>query len=272
MKLALIPPVSQIQTVNRSTYQLVLPQVCAQYPDYNHQYMYESGRNDFIILDNGVAEGELVNEDSLMTLARELVADEVVAPDTMYDAKKTVQQFVEFNDYAYDWWTDHGTHHRGPGLMYVAQGSTEEEILDGVADVLSRSTMLSSIGLPRHLLATLNDGAEFHPANPYARIDLAVDLYLNFLNKSSYRPFDIHFLGAAPSFIREASMVRKLCPWVRGMDTSAPYNYAHAGINLAKQSSEVVNRPEAYFKLEGLDQQLVDTNISVMLDWAHGVG
>src|ERR1700748_2794438 len=121
MRLALIPPVSLIDDIFNTNYQMVLPHIA--HLNYIAAYRSARKRGDFLILDNGAAEGETPSLADLMTAAQDYMANEVVVPDVLGDADQTralaedFGEFIEryhFNDLF--------------GYMGVVQGRTIDEI------------------------------------------------------------------------------------------------------------------------------------------------
>ena len=70
-----------------------------QFPDYRSFILdqkHEKGK--FITLDNSAAERSLVTEDALIEICRELMPDEVIAPDILFEKDKTIQSAIKFRD------------------------------------------------------------------------------------------------------------------------------------------------------------------------------
>jgi hypothetical protein len=140
-------------------------------------------------------------------------------------------------------------------LGLVCTGRSAEEAFDFALGMVDQwPDKIDVLYLPRLLVTEEYRGA---------RIDLATNLH------EVFSDIEIHFLGANSKFIEEMKYAGEL-GIVRGMDTSAPYNYAFAGQEL--DGGEQVNRPEGYFNLMSnqFDLRLVQYNIEVAQNWAQG--
>lgn len=272
MKLALITPVSFLgHATSRSNYHLVLPELLMAYPEYYHAYAILAENPDhYLILDNGAAEGELVNNETLLKLATSLGVDEVVAPDVLRDRDGTVTRSLEFLlEYGIGF---RDGRYRELNIGIVGQGDNAKEAKLCIAEIVSHgvSDPIKTIHIPRLLVK----GRETR----YARIDLAMD----FKREFRYNKYDIHLLGASPVWpkeIRAAAGTRI----IRGMDTSMPFNYAYAREWLEGTTKQVW-RPPGYFDLRraqfygsGVGKRqgttrgdILDTNLEVVFQWARG--
>ena len=132
--------------------------------------------DEFIILDNGAAEGLEYGAKHLLTLADQVGATEVVIPDTIKDANDTLAKAQYFARYA-------KPEHQ---YMFVLQGSTTEEVRFCLA-ALDNGNMFSyvtTIGIPRHF----SDISE----------TFRYELLLYMIEEHFQDKFYIHFLGASP--------------------------------------------------------------------------
>jgi hypothetical protein len=248
VKAALIPPKGYFDTALRSDYHLAL----AQIDDPTYKAVYSSLPEDhYLILDNGAAEGQPVNDERLGAMSMLYAANELVAPDVIGDAKETLTTTRQF-------WR------RSPALgieqimMVVIQGRSMHELyqmVDNVAETYANAVM----GIPRHTIITCD--------NVYARLHL-----LRYIERTIGKDVKVHLLGTAPSYPTEIRLVAEDYPWVRGVDTSMPYNYAIHGYSLAKDAASVViPRPVGYFEKDWqIDRGLLDENINTYLEWASG--
>lgn len=248
MKVGLIPPAGQEIWILKSDFHLTLAQR-AQDKNYKAAYDTAYKRGDFIIVDNGANEGEAVLPGALTLAVKKLHGSEVVLPDVFYDPASTLARAEEYIVQYDDWKVRN---------MVVAQGRTVQEIKSMICKLSNRKfRRVGTIGLPRHLLETLN--------LPAVRIDLA-----NWIHDTFGQTFSIHLLGTShlwPSEVKRAAMY---APFIRSVDTSLPFNYAIANkqLDMAKVTDNI-KRPNSYFA-DGwhLDPVLVDDNINTLMDWA----
>lgn len=272
MQLALIPPVCVLGTTYRTRYQLALPHMLRSNEEYYLAYKFMCHWNHHVIMDNGVAEGEdkFTNKE-LIDLALEIRASEVVAPDVLGDSKATIERSIEFlNEFS---WQRLGVSPERLSVEplrvgIVAQGRTLAEAVNTVDTLLTKfPDLISTIFVPRLLIETTG--------NKFARLDLVRRLMISY---NCTLPF--HFLGASPLWISELKTVAET-RLVRGMDTSAPYNYTLAEEYLHAPGKEV-SRPDNYFetplnqfrnaKHRKVDRkEMLGINLNTILEWASGV-
>lgn len=248
MRLALIPPTSLLTASPNTNYHLMLPQLVGNWW-YSSLFKFRGiDSEQYVILDNGAAEGCDVTPDVLMDCADKYRVDEVVMPDVMYDTLATSIKVIDFLKEL------QGREHTYK-LGLVVTGRSETEAFEFALQMMDQyGDKVDVLYLPR-LLVTKE--------NPFTRIDLAQDL----LDLFPYE--EIHFLGANSLFIREMQEAGKL-GIVRGMDTSAPFNYTFHGQKMDEESS--CNRPEGYFDLHAskFDWHLLQYNIGLAQEWARG--
>lgn len=242
MKAALIPPVGYYKLTYQSDYHLALAHL--DDPAYIHIYRNVPSMQ-YVILDNGMAEGVNVGADRLIRRANAMYVQEIVLPDVMKEGEATVSLARHFLD----------NYSMPPHVRYMAvmQGHSRDEALrcmDGLLDI----SAIHSIGIPRHFLETFGDR--------YARIKI-----LNELKDSGKA---VHLLGTSAVWSSEVLAVALEHPWVRGVDTSMPFNYAIARVEL-KDGAEPVSRPELYFdRRRTIDLGLLQANIDTYLGWVNG--
>jgi len=249
VKAALIPPKGYFNTARRSDIHLVL----AQIEDFTYRNMYQHLDGDnFIILDNGAAEGDAVPDGHLMTMAATLGPNEIVLPDVMEDAERTVlrtkaflwtfRPFIQDNVDAF-------------GFMAVPQGYNVGEMKDCIKEFIQFEE-IKTLGIPRHLVAKDHMGR-------YVLCD--------WLEKEKlHTRFAVHLLGTSGDYPTEIRYIATDFPWVRSVDSSMPYNYTIAGQRL--EDKHKVTRPEGYFEKDWkLNDVLLQHNIDVYMRWARGV-
>ena len=251
MKLALIPPFSGMHFLTSAySYHMMLPQLVHN-PLYAEKYRHLS-QGHFVMMDNGAAESKMLNNKDLMEVASEYKPSELILPDIKGDALGTLSLIKEFLSLR-------PRHNLYPdmSLVAVAQGRTGIE-LQRMIEVIADMRRVTTIGIPRHLLATIGNNA--------ARLTLA-----KWITKRYNHRFEIHFLGAAPAWPYEIFFAREL-GIVRSMDTSMPFNYALNNLALRDDRLNIA-RPDNYFEAEFTVQQdeLARRNCTIMHQWATGV-
>lgn len=246
MKLALIPPFTCMGAIGHTDYQLLLPQNISnkRYANAYHRFRREG---HFMILDNGVAEGVETSPEELHELAYHMMVNEIVVPDVLGDVEQTLSLATHFHKYA-----DIKFHYMG-----VVQGQDLDECYDCV-NRFATLGYIRTIGVPRHLLTTINENARFH--------------VVQYIRSTFGQRFNIHLLGTNPMFMREFEAFGRSYEAfnVRGVDTSAPFTYGMAGVSLL-DTSEAVHRPDDYFNQVIPDPAFMYSNITIMKDWTYGI-
>lgn len=230
MKLAIIPPRRWSSLLAGRDYNLVLPEQL-EYEPFGEALKELEG---FKILDNGVAEGTLTSRQKLMELARTHMVNEVVLPDCLYNMAQTVKLTREFLDWVYESTPyDPRSAHE---FMGVAQGSSYEEVHECIRQM--RSLDIDVFGIPRHLCTTIGKDARYRIISEWRHNPGLSGKHIQF-----------HLLGTNPAYIYELSHYGKAfrTMGVRGVDTSAPFTYALAGLRIDKGDN--VSRPENYLTL-----------------------
>jgi len=219
---------------------------------YRHQkyrdfYRTRSEEGDFVILDNGAAEGLEYGAKHLLTLASDLAISEIVIPDTIGDANETLAQAQYFARYA----------HPAFKYMFVLQGSTEEEVMFCLKalDNGNMFTYITTIGIPRH----------FYSIDEGFRVTLTELL----IRENFNHKFDIHFLGANAwsKEVKELSYTTKEHEGFRGIDTSLPIYMGLEELDILIDS--YIKRPSDFFTRSDDNPAVINDNIDTYLNWAR---
>lgn len=244
MKLALIPPRSQLNTSTGTGYHLLLPQHCNDQAYYDH-YQRMRANGDFLMLDNGAAECVEFAIEDIMRYAHQYMVNEVVIPDTLQDWEASLKSVRAFEKYA--------SENSQFNYMAVVQGRSWEE-LEACAGDYGWIDYVDTIAIPRHVESTVAPGTRLHMVK-----------YI-----SEYVGGNIHLLGTNPEHMNELGDLGDIYRAynVRGIDTASPYYYAmgHSVIN----HGTVYRRPDDYFTKAVLDPTLVEANIALMKSWVYG--
>lgn len=247
-----IPPFSMLEVAGKKKYQLMLPHLLNS-PAY-HEFMVRMSFDPYkyVILDNGANEGVDVSFEQLAAIARHYAVDELVLPDVMGDYSLTEQRAEEFIS-ASRYLLPHSTR-----LGFVLHGSSVDDVIINFA-ILRRQKLFLSVDVI-YLPRMLGKGDELT-----ARVEIAKQIRPMLQHKP------IHFLGAVPEFVAEGMTIRREVPWVRSMDTSAPFVYAlrHKPID----GGEVLRRDHSsYFssRMNPIERQLAIANCEMMNRWISG--
>jgi hypothetical protein len=250
MKAALIPPKGYYNSTAQSDYHLML----AQNTDPEYIGMYSSLPPDnYIIMDNGAAEGATVRDNILLHRATAMGVDEVVVPDEIGDSEGTIARAHRFFGAA-----QKDAHWQKYKYMGVVQSQGDH---GGIMECIhSFAEMpINVLGVPRHLVT--ND--------KYARFNI-----LSMIKGYGFhKRFEVHLLGTNPKWSAEISVIQEVHPWVRGVDSSLPYNYSIVGERLTAKfrDNNPIARPEGYFDtIRKIDPDLLQDNIDTFMRWARG--
>jgi hypothetical protein len=252
MKAALIPPKGFFGTVRASDYHLVLAQI--KDPAYIYTYidLVESG--DYIILDNGAAEGRTVKDEYLIQRAVQYGANEIVVPDVLGEPEQTLERAHKF------WEVAHSECFSTKRAKFMGVVQSQGDLGSMIKCVEGFAEMpITTLGIPRH----------FVDKDKYARYN-----FLSWLRNNGYdKRFEVHLLGTNPRFPTEICTLNEVHPWVRGVDSSLPYNYTIAGLKLDGKNHPDggINRITGYFDVQqNIDVSLLDANIATFMRWARG--
>lgn len=184
----------------RLGYHLVLAQYVLSDSRYAHFYrkLHEAGH--FIMLDNGCAEGITLSPQKLIEAANAVGADEIAMQDVWEDSDKTLEVFRSLEPWV-------PAKHR----MIIPQGRTKEEWMACLKEML-RVSACRTIGVPKHLEGKggrANILEEFAHHVPW-----------------TMREHEVHLLGVWDNPIVEVKDLVKRLPWVRGIDSAAPFAWA----------------------------------------------
>ena len=246
MRAALIPPKGYEAWALESTIHLVLPLApLLKSTSYLHTYATARKRGDYIILDNGCAEGELVDGATLINFARYIRANEIVAPDVMSDAGETLEATVSFlRDYpeASDY-----------NIMAVLQGSTPED-REFLLEQFVKHDAITAIGIPK--VHVTEEGSE-------VRKDIA-----RMIHKVSKDRFQIHLLGLSKAYPTEMRDVNFRAGSIRSMDSAQPFKVTELN-HLLVSDPDATRRPTYFTHKKEVNAATLRMNINTFKEWAE---
>jgi len=87
--------------------------------------------------------------------------------------------------------------------------------------------------------------------------------------RGNYPSYQVHLLGTNPSYIKELRVHATdfAIAGVRGVDTSAPFNYAWGAKSMLE--GQHCGRPEYYFEINLPTTQALDYNIQLLKAWTN---
>jgi hypothetical protein len=247
MQAALIPPIPHLEEAKGRKYHLVLAHLLLSNSTYMEFYKKEAENGAFIILDNSAHEmtsGQPIW--TLLTLARQVGAKEIVMPDTLFDARETIlgafEAIMLLSSTAY---IDQAQSYR---YMFVPQGTTYKhwrECLDGLSLLIEGTNRTFPKILSKGITVGLSKDYETWPGGLYRLLNEDVIPWADQYNAQ------IHLLGWG----RDLWALENISEWfgdrVRSVDSAKPYVYATQEIALNPKNGvipEYPKRPVGYFE------------------------
>lgn len=204
MKLALICAPSEFETLDflKLGYHLVLADRILIDDKYAAYYQNKAAEGNFMIVDNGAAEnGESIPFNNVLEAANLVNADEVALPDVLKDREATTALH-------YDWYDKVPAINR----MVIPQADSIMNWLACLEDMMDVFDF-RTVGIPKHL-------------DDY--IGGRTSILEEITRRGWQEDLNFHLLGCHNAPLKEIRDVYKKFPWVRGIDTAAPFAYAQA--------------------------------------------
>jgi hypothetical protein len=245
VRAALIPPRGLEKTALASDLHLVLP-----FPElvanqvYVETYIQARRRGDYVILDNGCAEGNLVSNKQLMDFAAVIQPHEIVAPDVLDDASRTWELTSYFladvpnvTDY---------------NIMAVLQGTTLPERIE-LLRAFATVDAITAIGIPK---------IQVRKTQSPARLQMAQIIQNLFPDR-----FQLHLLGLSHAYPTEMHGI-VFPDYVRSMDSAQPYKVSEVGKIMSTTHADAKRRDDYFTRYQPVDEVLLRRNIRTFLRWA----
>ncbi|HEY7414532.1 MAG TPA: hypothetical protein VH593_05025 [Ktedonobacteraceae bacterium] len=264
MRVGLIPPISLLPEYGKGNLHLLLAHLFGD-DRYRDHYRSERRRGAHLIVDNSAHEkGEGIDSANLLDAAHDVLAQEIVVPDVLFNTWSTIQRAKEA----------HGTWLRGkrklrrqfskldPTLMYVPQGNFPEqwaECLWGLCQLHSDSVWDHSIR-KGFSIGVSKDYEAWEGGLPF--------LFGKHLVPARRRyGFNVHLLGWGRN-LADLTYLRRKYPWVRSIDSAKPFVYGlnEMEIHLNKVA-EYPGRPINYFFMDKFTEEMkrcMQYNIAVL--------
>lgn len=245
MRVIPIPPLSMTAFMELSDAQLMLPLTeILKDTRYARCLAAATQRSDYLILDNGEAEGKRIDWKHLLSIAEAYGVSEIVLPDVMGNAEETLQAIKQV-------WFGRPQQYR---YMGVAQGENGTQVREMIEYLISLG--VQTIGLPRHMVRS----------RPQARLEILQWMTLTGQDTLA----EIHLLGMNPTFPGELELIRQegYSDVVRSVDTSMPFVAALANRELRHNQDILPPRPEGYFLAEFTEEQTAQAMRN--LRWLRG--
>lgn len=218
MEVATILPQQYLSLIRQEKYHMCLANLIEApgMETYTEFYMNQGfNRTSYLIMDNGLIEGNPRPIEELIHKAQYLHADEFILPDVFRNSKATLEAIQG----AYELGKSSGIK-----MMAVPQGNTLDEWLDCASEIIGNFREIKVLGIPKVLVDIAGRDGRL--------------LAIRKLEEKSpmLRHKEIHLLGCWQTplellFIDKAQR-SGLIPKVRGVDSAIPYVFARAGVRL----------------------------------------
>ena len=253
MRFFVIPPTNHMDLALKGTAGIYcLAHLYLQNENYRKFFIEQREKGVHVLLDNSAAEKSLVTQDSLIEIVKELNPHLVVAPDHLFDADKTLEEFHSFVDRMNkEGLTD-------TKIFACPQGSTKEEWIRCYKEMLNeplvRKIGLSKISVPKAFLGECGTDQGILEGR---------HLCVDYLMKNNLLVKPIHCLGMGDP--REYSYYKNI-PMIETTDSCYTVLAAYNGIDFTNDDFRRIPTPHEYFDYQLNNDQLeiAERNISWM--------
>jgi hypothetical protein len=256
MDIALIAPYSYLDVQDGLRMQMMLP-VGLDNENYSSRYMtWGKDPSKYVILDNGMFEGNALPTGQLLDIASRYHVDEIVMPDKQANGYESL--LMQKNFYAH-WNAQAMTGTYDTKLMAVVQGGPDH--IDRIAEWSTSIPGRITLGFPRRMTERKDQA--------YSRLE-----QIEYTIRKYGKQFEIHMLGMSRRWPGEVlAAARQFGPYIRSMDTSAPWVYAAKGLKLPTNISEIVDREDDYFTADKSRYPIliVSDNLEILDGWSKSV-
>lgn len=243
MKTATILPTPYLSLIAYDKYHMCLAHLLGQDEGYTEFYkLLGKDKDKYLIMDNGVIEGDQRPITELVKKAMYVGADELILPDVFMDKEATIEKSYAALQYI---------HGNFPiRVMAVPQGKTIDEWLECAITMIDWD--IDCIGIPKVLTQIGGRDARLHVLHELG---------------NKLRGLDIHLLGCwstpLEATLVERSVLNGNIRPVRGIDSAIAYVYSREGILISD-----ADRPSGHidFSAHDADKELLKRNIKLWKD------
>jgi len=255
MDFYVISPVSNLEPMKMGDRIFVLAHLWVQFPQYR-EFIYsliDEEPERWITLDNSAAERALVTEDVLIQICHELMPNEVIAPDVLFDKDQTIKNARDFHYRLQredlDWRID---------MFFCPQGKTKADWLDAYAWGLEQDWIqtigFSKIAIPQAFVSNWKDDQSIKEAR-----HMAYDLLkgMDMLKKP------IHCLGQGDP----TEFAYYNHPMMRSTDSVFPILAAAHGQDFEKDHTTRIPTPHNFletYDMSQIDMSIVKSNVEFL--------
>ena len=257
MDVYVISPLSNLEPMKLGNRIFVLAHLWVQSPEYRAFILDRKEEGYWITLDNSAAERALVTEDILIEICRELMPDEVIAPDVLFDMRQTMQNARKFRD-RMDEEGLLGT----IDIFFCPQGSSKQDWLTAYKWGLQQDWInvigFSKIAVPNAWLENYTDDQGIKEARHMA---------YDYLKEQDLLTKPIHCLGQGDP----TEFAYYDHPMMRSTDSVYPVFAASLGQDFSVDHTTRTPTPHNFletFDMSNVDLELVQTNVAFLFNQA----
>lgn len=245
MDFYVISPVSNLEPMKLGDRIFVLAHLWVQSPEYREFILQRKAEGAFITLDNSAAERALVTEDVLIQVCKELMPNEVIAPDVLFDMHSTIENAMFF----YVRMVKEELADK-IDIFFCPQGATKEEWLHAYEWAINKSWIntigLSKIAVPKAWLEDFSDDQQIKEAR---------HMCYDYLKANNLLKKPIHCLGQGDP----TEFAYYDHPMMRSTDSVYPILAASLGQDFNKDHTTRTPTPHNF--LETYDMSMVDVGL-----------
>jgi hypothetical protein len=258
MDVYVISPVSNLEPMKLGDRIFALAHLWVQFPEYRAFILDQKEQGKYITLDNSAAERALVTENILIDICRELMPDEVIAPDVLFNKYETIVNAISFRNRM-----------EREGLLgtidifFCPQGESKQHWLDayqwGLAQDFVNVIGFSKIAVPNAWLDNYTDDQGIKEARHMA---------YDYLKAEGMLLKPIHCLGQGDP----TEFAYYDHPMMRSTDSVYPVFAASLGQDFSVDHKTRTPTPHNFletFDMSNVDMQLVESNVQFLKNQAN---
>jgi hypothetical protein len=258
MDVYVISPLSNLEPMKLGQRIFALAHLWVQSAEYRAFILDRKEEGYWITLDNSAAERALVTEDVLIEICRELMPDEVIAPDVLFDRELTIRNAINFRNRMDD-----------EGLLgtidifFCPQGIDQDDWMTAYKWALHQDWInvigFSKIAVPNAFLNQTNDQG----------IKEARHIAYDYLKEQGLLLKPIHCLGQGDP----TEFAYYDDPMMRSTDSVYPVFAASLGQDFTKDHTTRTPTPHNFletFDMSNVNMDLVKSNVDFLIKQAHG--
>ena len=258
MDVYVISPVSNLEPMKLGDRIFALAHLWVQFPEYRAFILDQKEQGKFITLDNSAAERALVTQDILIDICRELMPDEVIAPDVLFNKYETIANGISFRNRM-----------EREGLLgtidifFCPQGESKQHWLDayewGLAQDFVNVIGFSKIAVPNAFLDDYTDDQGIKEARHMA---------YDYLNERGLLQKPIHCLGQGDP----TEFAYYNHPMMRSTDSVYPVFAACLGQDFTVDHTTRTPTPHNFletFDMSNANFDLIESNVQFLLNQAR---